>query len=135
MREFTIGEQHYRSGAVVVAVSGELDIATAPRLEDCLAHLAATGHQRLVLDTAQLGFCDASGIRVMVRARMRADERGGWLRLAAAGPRLCRLLDILALGTLLPTYDTIAHAVAGADPSDRTEAAETLSAGLFAADA
>jgi anti-anti-sigma factor len=131
MREFTVGEQHRNGGVVVVAVSGELDIWTAPRVEDCLAYLAATGHHRLVLDTARLSFCDAAGIRVMVRARMRADERGGWLRLAAASARLRRLLDILALGRFLPAYDTVAHAIAGTPAP--AEAADTPSDSLLAA--
>lgn len=130
MREFTVGEQHQSDGVVVVDISGELDIGTAPQVEDCLAYLTATGHHRLVLDTAQLSFCDAAGIRVMVRARVRADERGGWLRLAAASARLLWLLDILALGTFLPVYDTVAHAIAG---TDAPAPADTPSATLLAA--
>jgi anti-sigma B factor antagonist len=133
MPEFTVGEQHQSGGVVVVAVSGELDIGTAPRVEDCLAYLASTGHHRLVLDTARLSFCDAAGIRVMVRARMRADERGGWLRLAAASARLLWLLDILALGTFLPAYDTVAHAIAGPDAPAPAAAADTPSGRLLAA--
>lgn len=132
MSEFTVGEQH-QSGVVVVDISGELDIGTAPRVEDCLAHLTATGHHRLVLDTARLSFCDAAGIRVMVRARMRADERGGWLRIAAASARLHWLLDILALRTCLPVYDTVVHAIAGTEMPTATEAADTPSARLLAA--
>ena len=135
MPEFTVGEQHRNGGVVVVAVSGELDIGTAPRVEDRLAYLAATGHHRLVLDTALLSFCDAAGIRVMVRARMRADEQGGWLRLAAASCRLRWLVDILALVTYLPAYDTVVQAIAGTDMPARAEAANPLSAGLFASGA
>lgn len=132
MRDFTIGEQHQR-GVVVVDISGELDIGTAPQVEDRLAHLSATGHHHLVLDTARLSFCDAAGIRVMIRARMRADERGGWLRLAAASARLRWLLDILALGTYLPTYDTVVHAIAGTNMPASTEETDTPSASLLAA--
>jgi anti-sigma B factor antagonist len=133
MPEFTVGEQHHSGGVVVVDISGELDIGTAPRVEDCLAYLAATGHDRLVLDTLRLSFCDAAGIRVMVRARIRADERGGWLRLAAAGARLRWLLGILALESYLPVYDTVVHAIAGTAMPAPTEAADIPSAGLLAA--
>jgi anti-anti-sigma factor len=133
MPEFTVGEQHQSGGVVVVAVSGELDIGTAPRVEDCLAYLTATGHHRLVLDAARLSFCDAAGIRVMVRARMRADERGGWLRLAAVSARLRWLLDILALRTYLPVYDTVAHAIAGTDMPTSTEVGDTPGVGLLTA--
>jgi anti-sigma B factor antagonist len=135
MPEFTVGEQYHHSGVVVVAICGELDIVTAPQVEDSLAYLAATRHHRLVLDTAQLSFCDAAGIRVMVRARMRADERGGWLRLAAASTRLRWLLEILGLGASLPAYDTVAHAIAGTRGPARPEAADTTSTSVLAAGA
>lgn len=133
MPEFTVGVQHHRDGVVVVDISGELDIGTAPRVEDRLAYLAATGHHRLVLDTVRLSFCDAAGIRVMVRARMRADERGGWLRLAAASARLRWLLDILALETYLPVYDTVVHAIAGTHPPVRTGDTDSSSSGVLVA--
>lgn len=134
MREFTLSEQHHR-GVAVVAVSGELDLATAPQFEDYFAHLAATGHHCLVLDTARLSFCDAAGIRVMISARMRADARGGWLRLAAPSPRLRWLLEILALEICLPAFETVVHAIADTGIPTWTEAAGTPSAGLLAAGA
>lgn len=119
MHELTLTEHYYSGDIVVVAVSGELDIATAAELDDYLLDLAATGHHRLVLDTARLEFCDASGIHVLVRAGARSANERGWLRLAAVDPRLRRILGILALTTALPMFDSVSCAVLGIDAIDR----------------
>lgn len=116
MNQLTLSERHCPDDVVVVSMSGELDIATSPQLDGYLVDLAAAGHHRLVLDTAQLTFCDASGIGVLVRARARADGQRGWVRLATVAPRLRKVLAILALLTVLPAFDDVSRAILGDDP-------------------
>ena len=48
-----------------VALAGELDIATAPRLEQQLAELAPEV-TRVVLDLRELAFIDSTGLRVVL---------------------------------------------------------------------
>jgi anti-sigma B factor antagonist len=119
MNQLTLTERHYSGDIVVVAISGELDVATAVELDDHLIHLSVTGHHRLVLDAARLTFCDASGIHVLVRAQARAAGKLGWLRLAAVDPRLHRILAILALTIALPAFDNVSRAVLGIEAPDR----------------
>ena len=132
MHQLTLTERHYPGDVVVVAMAGELDIATASELDELLIRLAASGHHRLVLDTAQLVFCDASGIRVLIRARARVDGQQGWLRLAAVDPRLRKILRILALGRVLPAFDDVYRAVLGKDPPEPIGSAPA--AGLLSAE-
>lgn len=134
MHQLTLSERHYPGDVVVVAVSGELDIATAAVLDDYLIHLAATGHHRLVLDTALLTFCDGSGIRVLVRGRARVAQRG-WLRLAAVDPRLRRILAILALIPALPAFEDVARAILGTESPERIGPGAVPVAGGLAATA
>lgn len=119
MHQLTLTERHYSGDIVVVAMSGELDVATAAELDDHLIHLAVTGHHRLVLDAARLTFCDASGIHVLVRAQARAAGQHGWLRLAAVDPLLSRILAILALTNALPAFGNVSRAVLGIDAPDQ----------------
>jgi anti-sigma B factor antagonist len=111
VQQLTLSKRQYRDGIVVVAASGELDLATAAKLDDYLLHLASTGHDRLVLNAARLTFCDACGIRVLIRARARAAARRGWLRLAAAGPQLRRIIEILELTAALPRFENVFSAM------------------------
>jgi anti-anti-sigma factor len=52
-----------------VAISGEVDLTTAPELDDCLVEVVAKRPDRLVVDLAQLHFIDCSGAAVLDRAR------------------------------------------------------------------
>jgi len=100
-------------GAVVLVVAGELDVVTGPQLDRHLAALAAAGDHRVVLDAADLVFCDATGITVLLRGHARAREQQGWLRLVAAHARVRLVLVITASTRELPLFDTVADAVAG----------------------
>ena len=105
--------EYYEAGVCVLAVRGELDLWSGPRLDDCLVDLAARGRPRVVLDAAGLTFCDAAGIRILVRGETRAREREGWLRLAGADRRLRRVLAIVGLAEVLPVFASVADAAAG----------------------
>jgi anti-anti-sigma factor len=129
----TLSTQLCPDGVVVVGVSGELDIATAPELDDYLIDLASTGHHRLILDTARLTFCDVSGIRVMIRARARADAQHGMLSLMAVSPRLRRILTLLALLRVLPAADDLSRTVLTANGSGPALAAGGPVAGALVA--
>jgi anti-sigma B factor antagonist len=54
-------------GAIVVSVSGELDMTTAPQLEEAL--VACDGNQPVVVDVTALAFIDSSGLHVLFGER------------------------------------------------------------------
>lgn len=56
-----------RQGAtVVIAIAGELDLASAPSVEAALEALSAEEPQRIVFDVAELTFLDSSGLAVLL---------------------------------------------------------------------
>jgi anti-sigma B factor antagonist len=61
-----------RGDAVHVALTGELDISTAQRLEDDLRRVEADKPGLIVLDLKQLSFMDSTGLRLLITADMRA---------------------------------------------------------------
>jgi anti-sigma B factor antagonist len=101
------------TSVVVLSVSGELDVLTAPQLDLRLTAVAGTGLRRVVLDTAEMTFCDASGIGVLIKARNRASRQQGWLRLIRVHPRIRRVLAIVGLTEVLPEFASVADAVGG----------------------
>lgn len=62
-----------------IAVSGEIDLATAGELETRLDEAQARSPDTVVVDLRDVVFMDASGIRPLVRARERAGEDGSRL--------------------------------------------------------
>jgi anti-anti-sigma factor len=64
-----------RDGRAIVLVRGELDLATAPDLEEVVSERMDAG-QEVVLDLRELEFMDSSGLRVLVVAHARAADGG-----------------------------------------------------------
>ncbi|HEY2430126.1 MAG TPA: STAS domain-containing protein [Acidimicrobiales bacterium] len=82
---------------VLITLSGELDLATAPELWAAIDAALAEGHQRLVLDLSGLGFVDSTGLGVFVRAGKELRASGGGLTLRRPGERVAKLLEITRL--------------------------------------
>jgi anti-sigma B factor antagonist len=78
----------------IVAVSGELDLATAGQLWAALAAELARRDAPLVLDLAELSFCDSAGLAVFVKAHTTLEERGRRLVLARPAPMVARVLEL-----------------------------------------
>jgi anti-anti-sigma factor len=62
-------------GRAHLTLRGELDLATAPELEQ-LVNQRIDGSQEVVVDLRGLEFMDSSGIRVLVAAHARAGRAG-----------------------------------------------------------
>lgn len=71
-------------GAVWVYVAGELDLGTAPQLEQTLRE-AQRGTRLVVLDLRELAFVDSAGVHVIVDAGIRA-RRAGCRMIAVRAP-------------------------------------------------
>ena len=105
-----------RGDVVVVSVAGELDMATAPRLQDQITDLLDRDLSRLVFNLAEVSFCDSTGLSVFVRTKNSCEEAGGEVRLAAPQRGVLRILEVSGLVDVLHTYPTVDEAVA-ADPT------------------
>ena len=103
-----------RGNLAVVAVSGELDIDSAPGLEADLAPVADAGRP-LILDLAGLRFCDCAGLSLFLRVQQRARAAGGSLHLAALTPRVLRVITAARLADVLPITASVADTVAALD--------------------
>jgi anti-anti-sigma factor len=95
-----------RDGRAIVLVRGELDLATAPDLEEVVAERLDAG-QEVVLDLRELEFMDSSGLRVLVVAHARATDGGP--RFAVVRPReggaVAKILAIAGLDEELDLLD------------------------------
>lgn len=89
--------------AAWVRVVGELDIATAPRLEQTLR--GAEIWPRVVLDLRQLAFMDSSGLDVIVQASIRARRAGRRLVLGPGPLQVDRVLTLTGAADVLEIVD------------------------------
>jgi anti-sigma B factor antagonist len=97
------------AGQVVVALSGEIDMADAA----CIAALVTAVAIRvrwLIVDLAGLEFTDCAGLRALAAAARQARQAGGGLVLTAPGPPVLRALDLTGLMTGVPVYSSLEEA-------------------------
>jgi len=101
----------------VLAVSGEVDLATAPALRGCLHELADGGARHVVVDLRQVSFLDSIGLGVLVGAyrRLRDAEPAGSLRLVCTNERVTKLFALTGLLGLFPVHATVEQARAAGD--------------------
>jgi anti-sigma B factor antagonist len=102
----------YRSGAVVLRLSGELDADTSGTLHATLAKLLERPVPRIVVDLADLKFCDSIGLSAFITGRQVITVRGGWLRFAGANPFMVQLLTTVGLSRYFETFPRVADALA-----------------------
>ena len=82
---------------LVVAVSGEIDIASAPKLREELLRALHRHGARLALDLGGVTFMDCAGVNVLLAARRHARLEGGWVRVARASRRARNILMLTGL--------------------------------------
>ncbi|HEV7933917.1 MAG TPA: STAS domain-containing protein [Actinomadura sp.] len=85
------------AGRTVIAIRGELDIASAAALRGHLANAIHHTTNPLVFDLSGVPFCDAAGLDLLVGAHRQASARGVDISLAAPRPQLINLLRITGL--------------------------------------
>ena len=97
------------TGVVVLRVVGELDFHTSPRFREVLDESdLSTG---LVVDAADLTYCDSTGISALVLAYRRARAAGTPFGLAGVNAELLRLFRMVGLDQVLPSHPTVEDAV------------------------
>jgi len=89
---YTIAEGASTDRVQVVVLSGELDLAAAPRLRARFDETA--GVAALVLDFTRVTFIDSAVLKELLRARAELAEREVRLVLAGVLPPVRRLLDL-----------------------------------------
>ena len=117
-----------RNGVTSIALSGELDMATAPILAGQLAAVEQDGAKEIMLDLRDLRFTDSCGLHEIVRAYRRSETNGHRLMVVGANPltrRLCEMtgteyiLDAKRTAGVLSRFTTdraatiVKHGVAG----------------------
>ena len=90
---------------VRIVLTGELDISTAPRVEDELRRVEEGRPAVILLDLRELEFMDSTGLRVIVSADGRAREEDRVLRLVRGPEAVQRIFRVTRLDERLEIGD------------------------------
>jgi anti-sigma B factor antagonist len=82
----------------VLAVAGELDLATAARLADTVDAELRGSPGRIVVDLAEVTFCDSLGLGTLIVLSRTAQNQNTFLQLRNLRPFFRKMLDITGVG-------------------------------------
>lgn len=98
---------------VRLALTGELDIAGAGRVEQELERIERETPATLVLDLRELAFMDSTGLRVILAADERAREQSRRLVIVRGSETVQRIIEMTRLNERLEIVDDPAAVEAG----------------------
>jgi anti-sigma B factor antagonist len=81
-------------GCELLAVEGELDIATAPRMISALNDAFADLARPLVVDLSSVDFMDSTGLALLINAHRRVTRRGQGFAIVCPGGPISRVFEV-----------------------------------------
>lgn len=93
-QRFVAATAQLDNGTPVVSVMGEVDLATAPALEETLFDLAETGKGDVVVDLSGCSFLDSAGLKALIATRRRLEQSDRSLALVLSNPSVMRIFEI-----------------------------------------
>jgi anti-sigma B factor antagonist len=112
--EFSIREDELDGTRLVVAVSGEIDLFTAPELKAALVDGIEAGRTRVVVDLTETTFLDSTALGVLIGAVKRLRSREGVLTIVNTDANIAKTFEITGLDqifTIRPTRDEAVEAL------------------------
>ncbi|MHA6801382.1 STAS domain-containing protein [Bounagaea algeriensis] len=101
----------WRGAAAVLAVTGEVDMVTAPRFEEALTSALAKRPAILVVDLEEVEFFASTGLSALMAAHQQAGADTA-VRVVATNSAAVRPLRTTALDRTIPIYPSVELAAA-----------------------
>ncbi len=99
-------------GTTIVAVGGEIDVYTAPKLRDRITELVAEGVYTIIIDMESVEFLDSTGLGVLVGGLKKVRAHDGSLELICTQDRLLKIFRITGLAKVFVIHDSADGALA-----------------------
>jgi anti-sigma B factor antagonist len=106
-----------QDGITVLAVGGDVDVATVGTLDTAIADALAHQPAALVVDMTSVDFLASAGLQALVATQQKIGAGGGFA-VVADGPATSRPIQLTGLDQIFSLYPTLADATAAL--KDRT---------------
>jgi anti-sigma B factor antagonist len=104
-------DQESRDGVLIIAISGELDLDTAPEFEQRLGE-AAGSDAPILINLSDCEFIDSTGLSLLVQAERRLTEEQRGFAICCPKADVKRLLELTGIDEAVGMFDTRDEAVA-----------------------
>lgn len=96
----------------IVAVRGEVDLHTAPKVQYAIER-GAEGVGTVVVDMADVAFMDSTALSTLMRAKETLEKDGTSLRLTTPSGAVQRIFDVTGFGDYFEIYASREAAIPG----------------------
>jgi anti-sigma B factor antagonist len=114
----------YHLGIAVLAISGEIDIATAPTVEHAIAEVLAEDPPSLIIDLLGVQFLASTGVGILVNTRDKFVDFDRF-SVVAQGRMTRRIIQLLDLDRVLSLKETLVEALISARAQQAPAASPT----------
>jgi anti-sigma B factor antagonist len=110
--DFEVSIEEHAETYSVVSVRGEVDLHTAPKLQQAIER-AAESNDAVVVDMSGVGFMDSTALSALVRSKESLDEQAASLRLVAPSRAVQRIFSVTGFGDLFEIFPSRESAISG----------------------
>jgi len=115
--QISISTDRLDEETVVIRVSGESDLYTAPQLKGELLRAISAGALRIVVDLTRTTFIDSATLGVLLGGLKRLRPRGGEISLVLHDPNIKKIFEITTLDRVFPIMASLPEAVGHGTPA------------------
>ena len=108
---FDINTEQVGDDAYVIALSGEVDLYTAPEFKQQLLDVIGQGAKDVIIDFSDTTFIDSTTLGVLVGGVKRLRTNDGQLSLVCSDRNITKIFEITGLDRVFTIYPTRAEAV------------------------
>ena len=120
--QFSLSEENIDDQRHVVAVTGEIDLFTAPELKAVLSEAVEAGRTRIVVDLTETTFLDSTALGVLIGAVKRLRSRDGVLTIVNTDANIAKTFEITGLDQIFTIRPTRDEAIQALDASNEAAA-------------
>ncbi len=102
-----------RGAGTVISLSGELDLASSPALEEAIDRVFASETKVVVIDLRRLEFMDSTGLSIIVKAQQTAEDRDVQLNVVNGPAQVQRLLSLTGVADRVSLIEAPEDALGG----------------------
>ncbi|MGZ4319277.1 MAG: STAS domain-containing protein [Gaiellaceae bacterium] len=108
---FDISTENVGDDAYVIALSGEVDLYTAPEFKQQLLDVIGNGAKNVIVDFSNTTFIDSTTLGVLVGGVKRLRPNDGQLSLVCSDHNITKIFEITGLDRVFTIYPTREEAV------------------------
>ena len=111
--EFAIDDRRAGEDTHVVAVTGEIDLFTAPQFKQRMSQPIDAGRSNVVVDLTETTFIDSSSLGVLIGAHRRLKQRNGSLVVVCDNDAIVKTFKITGLDGVFTLVRSLDDALDG----------------------